>query len=306
MATLNESPHAGMSGCGIGCEAQSAAIPGGITRVCNPANGPNPECDSRAELVQRYLIPDWPAPPGVRAVFTTRGATPADDASRGPWAHFNLGAHVGDDARAVAANRAQLAAYMNARPVFLDQVHGAQVAVLDRGAPDGLRADAAVTDAAGIACTVLVADCLPVLLTNTAGRRVAAVHCGWRGLASGVLDNALAAFLHNEVMAWLGPCIGPQSFEVGTEVRAAFMARDADTAACFAPQPGGKWLADLPALARRRLAAAGVTRIFGNDGSARWCTVLNAALYFSYRRDQKPLGATGRMAACIWLSGCAA
>jgi YfiH family protein len=155
---------------------------------------------------------------------------------------------------------------------------------------------------AGIACTVLVADCLPVLLADAAGRRVAAVHCGWRGLAGGALDNALAALAdpHGEIMAWLGPCIGPQSFEVGPEVRAAFVTRDAGAAACFAPQPGGKWLAGLPALARRRLAAASVTRIFGNDGGARWCTARNAGRYFSYRRDQTTLGATGRMAACIW------
>jgi len=135
--------------------------------------------------------------------------------------------------------------------------------------------------------------------------RLAAVHCGWRGLAGGVLDNALAAFadLPGQVIAWLGPCIGPERFEVGPEVRAAFMTRDAGAAACFAPQGRDKFLADLPALARRRLAAADVTQIFGNDGGAAWCTVQNATRYFSYRRDQKPLGATGRMAACIWRTG---
>ncbi|MDR2991366.1 MAG: peptidoglycan editing factor PgeF [Burkholderiaceae bacterium] len=249
-----------------------------------------------------WLISDWPAPPGVQAVFTARGTAPDDGASRGPWAHFNLGAHVGDDALAVTRNRVQLAAQISARAVFLDQVHGIDVARLDAGTRDGLRADAAATDAAGIACTVLVADCLPVLLADAAGRRVAAVHCGWRGLAGGVLNNALAAFadLRGETFAWLGPCIGPDCFEVGPEVRAAFIAHDAGAMACFAPQPNGKFLADLPALARRRLAMAGVTRVFGNDSGARWCTVQNAARYFSYRRDQKPLGATGRMAACIW------
>jgi YfiH family protein len=235
-------------------------------------------------------------------VFTARGALPGDGASRGPWAHFNLGARVGDDAHAVARNRAQLDAQIGARAVFLDQVHGTDVARFDADTCDGLRADAAVTDAAGIACTVLVADCLPVLLADAAGRRVAAVHCGWRSLAGGVLGNALAAFadLRGETLAWLGPCIGPDHFEVGPEVRAAFIAHDAGAAACFAPQPDGKFLADLPALARRRLAATGVTRVFGNHGGARWCTVQNAVRYFSYRRDHKPLGATGRMAACIW------
>jgi YfiH family protein len=249
-----------------------------------------------------WIIPDWPAPPGVQAVFTVRGVGPDDGASRGPWAWFNLGAQVGDQARAVALNRARLAERIGARPVFLNQVHGVDVAVLGRDTPDDLRADAAVTDAVGVACAVRVADCLPVLLADAAGRRVAAAHCGWRGLAGGVLDNALAAFagLGGELLAWLGPCIGPERFEVGPEVRAAFMARDADAADCFAPQPGGKFLADLPALARRRLAAAGVTRVFGNDGGARWCTVQNPERYFSYRRDQKTLGANGHMAACIW------
>jgi len=241
-------------------------------------------------------------PFGVRAVFTLRGAGPDSGASRGPWAYFNLGAHVGDEARAVALNRARLAAQIGARPVFLDQVHGADVVSLDRDTPDGLRADAAMTDVAGIACTVLMADCLPVLLTDAVGHRVAAVHCGWRGLAGGVLDKALALFadLRNPVIAWLGPCIGPERFEVGLEVRTAFMTHDAGAAACFVPQSNGKWLADLPALARRRLAAAGVTHVLGNDGSAPWCTVQNAARYFSYRRDQQSFGATGRMAACIW------
>lgn len=241
-------------------------------------------------------------PLGVQAMCTVRGAAPRDGASRGPWAYFNLGAQNGDDAQAVALNRARLTAHIGARPVFLDQVHGANVVALDGNARDGLRADAAVTDAAGIACTVLMADCLPVLLADTAGRRVAAVHCGWRGLAGGVLDNALAAFadLRGEVIAWLGPCIGPERFEVGPEVRAAFMACDPGAALCFAPQSGDRLLADLPALARRRLTAAGVTRIFGNDGGAHWCTVQNAARYFSYRRDQTSIGATGRMAACIW------
>lgn len=253
-----------------------------------------------------WIVPDWPAPPGVRAVFTGRGAAPNGGASRGPWAYLNLGAQVGDDAYAVAFNRIWLTSHIDARPLFLDQVHGADVAVLDRDTPSGLQADAAVTDETGIACTVRVADCLPVLLADAAGRRVAAAHCGWRGLAGGVLDNTLAAFagLDGEILAWLGPCIGPQRFEVGSEVRAAFiahMAGDEQGAdACFAPLPGGKFLADLPALARRQLAAAGVTRVFGNDGSAAWCTVQNESRYFSYRRDHKRLGATGHMAACIW------
>lgn len=264
-----------------------------------------------------WLRPDWPAPPGVRALFTSRGAGPGDGASAPPFDYLNLGDHVGDDPAAVAANRARLAAALGARPVFLQQVHGHAVLPLVPGVADGVRADAAVTAARGLACTVLVADCLPVLLADPAGRAVAAAHAGWRGLAGGVLECTLEAFrarssaepartaIENEAsdcLAWLGPCIGPQAFEVGAEVRAAFVGGDAGAAACFAAQPGGKYLADLPALARRRLAAAGVTRVYGNDGSADWCTVQQAARYHSYRRDQQRRGGSGRMAACIWLA----
>ncbi len=264
-----------------------------------------------------WLRPDWPAPPHVRALFTTRGESAAHGASAAPFDFFNLGDHVGDDVAAVAANRARLSAALGARPVFMNQVHGHDVRLLSPGMPDGATADAAVSTVPGLACTVMVADCLPVLITDTAGRAVAAAHAGWRGLAGGVLERALESFracalaasaseaIKNEaidLMAWLGPCIGPRSFEVGPDVRAAFVDADAGAAACFAPQPGGKYLADLPALARRRLAAAGVVRVFGNDGGDDWCTVRQPARYYSYRRDQAPRGGTGRMAACIWLA----
>lgn len=264
-----------------------------------------------------WLLPDWPAPPGVRALFTTRGDGPDDGASAPPFEHFNLGEHVGDAPAAVAANRARLATVLGARPVFLQQVHGCEVLPLRHGVPDGHQADAAVTGARGLACTVMVADCLPVLITDTEGRAVAAAHAGWRGLAAGVLDRTLQFFraeagvgfdssaIKNEAiecLAWLGPCIGPQVFEVGPEVRAAFVEADAGAADCFVGQPSGKYLADLPALARRRLAAAGVTRVYGNDGSAAWCTVQQPGRYYSYRRDQLRRGASGRMAACVWLS----
>lgn len=264
-----------------------------------------------------WLQPDWPAPPRVRALFTTRGASADDGASAPPRDWFNLGDHVGDAPAAVAANRARLAAALGARPVFMNQVHGHDVLVLALGVLDGATADAAVSTAPGLACTVMVADCLPVLITDTAGRAVAAAHAGWRGLAGGVLEQALASFAvcaqagraqpaikteASELIAWLGPCIGPRAFEVGPEVRAAFVDADGGAAGCFAPQPGGKYLADLPALARRRLTAAGVARVFGNDGSDDWCTVRQPARYFSYRRDQAARGGTGRMAACIWLA----
>jgi len=267
-----------------------------------------------------WLRPDWSAPPHVRALFTTRGESAADGASAPPCDFFNLGDHVGDDVAAVAANRARLGAALGARPVFMNQVHGHDVLALAPEVPevpDGATADAAVSTVPGLACTVMVADCLPVLITDTEGRAVAAAHAGWRGLAGGVLERTLERFralalsghaqpaIKNEAMeliAWLGPCIGPQVFEVGPEVRAAFVDADDGAAACFVPQAGGKYLADLPALARRRLSASGVARLFGNDGSAAWCTVQQPARYFSYRRDQARLGGTGRMAACIWLA----
>ena len=259
--------------------------------------------------------PDWPAPPGVRAVFTHRASAQWAGASTGPFGAFNLGDHVGDAPQAVAANRAQLQQALQARPVYLRQVHGADIAPLALDTPDGATADGAWTDQRGLACTVLVADCLPILLTDTAGRRVAALHAGWRGLAGGVLERGLEQFMApaptdqaqyamkiavNQVLAWLGPCIGPRAFEVGAEVRQAFMASDAHAADCFAPLDGGKYLADLPALARRRLARLGVSRVHGNDSSVPWCTVGNEAQFFSYRRDQQRLGGSGRMAACIW------
>ena len=264
------------------------------------------------------LRPDWPAPPGVQALFTLRGSSAADGHSAPPRDFFNLGDHVGDAPDAVARNRARLGqALGGARPVFMDQVHGVGVLRLQHDTADGRRADAAVTTQPGLACTVMVADCLPVLVTDTAGRAVAAAHAGWRGLAGGVLARTLESFqalapanrargaINNEViepMAWLGPCIGPRAFEVGPEVRQAFIDTDPGAAACFAAQPGGKYLADLPALARRRLAALGVRRVYGNDGSDGWCTVRQAGRYFSYRRDQAALGGSGRMAACIWLA----
>lgn len=245
-----------------------------------------------------WIVPDWPAPPGIRAVCTTR----AGGVSTGPYASLNLGEHVGDVPASVAANRERLGQAIGARPVFLRQVHGTDVAVLDAAIADDTEADAACTAHAGLACTVMVADCLPVLLTDVQGRRVAAAHAGWRGLATGVLARAVQSFddnqgRHDELMAWLGPCIGPQAFEVGDEVKAQFEAADGDAAQCFKPAGApGKWLADLPALARRRLQALGVRQIHGNDGSASWCTVSNPSRFFSYRRER----VSGRLAALVW------
>lgn len=253
------------------------------------------------------FAPDWPAPARVRAWFTTRGDGAADGASGAPWQFFNLGDHVGDVAAAVAANRARLTQALGARPVFMNQVHGVHVARLEGISADGLTADAAISTQPGLACTLMVADCLPVLITDTAGSAVAASHAGWRGLAGGVLEQtvtrfrSLSAETAGELLAWLGPCIGPRAFEVGVDVRDAFVAQDGAAAAHFQPLGAGKYLADLPALARRRLAALGVTRVHGNDGGQAWCTVAQERRFHSHRRDQRALGGSGRMAASVWL-----
>lgn len=262
-----------------------------------------------------WFTPDWPAPAGVHAVCTTRGESSEDGASRGSYGFFNLGGHVGDDPAAVAANRARLERAIGAQPVFLQQVHATDVLALDQATPDAAIADAAVTTATGLACTIMVADCLPILLTDERGGRVAALHAGWRGLAAGVIEATLAhlAVLSappdgsaqatgstGAILAWLGPCIGPTAFEVGTDVYDAFVGADPESAACFAPEIPGKHLADLASLARLRLRRAGVTRIYGNDSTPDWCTVTNGTRFFSYRGAHRHGEKAGRFAACIW------
>jgi YfiH family protein len=250
------------------------------------------------------LVPDWPAPPQVRALCSTR----AGGLSSGRYASLNLGTHVGDAPQAVDANRKRLKATLGAHAVFLEQVHGTAVLELDATTTDGMQADAATTTLLGLACTVMVADCLPVLFCDANGSRVAAAHAGWRGLLGvhrrGILETTVESFGAlgagaGELMVWLGPCIGPDAFEVGDEVRSAFVAASPLAAQCFRPTAPGKWLADLPGLARQRLQALGIARTFGNDGSAAWCTVTQASRFFSHRRD----AVSGRMAACIWRVG---
>lgn len=248
------------------------------------------------------LVPEWPAPARVRACMSLRSG----GVSAAPYDSLNLGDHVGDDPVAVQHNRAVLAAQLGATPVFMQQVHGTAVEVLPspHAAPGSVPvADACMSLQPGLACTIMVADCLPVLFCDTAGRAVAAAHAGWRGLAAGVLERTLdrlrRAVPQAQWLAWLGPCIGPAAFEVGDEVRAAFMAQSAAAADCFRVHTPGKWLADLPALARLRLAALDLQGIHGNDGSAPWCTVSDPSRFFSHRRDR----VSGRMAACIWLAG---
>jgi len=245
----------------------------------------------------------WELPAGVHALCSTR----VGGVSLPPFDSWNLGDHVGDHPKAVASNRQSLQAHLGkARAVFLKQVHGVEVAQLTPESLDGLAADACVTAYNHVVCTIMVADCLPVLLTDHQGRAVAAAHAGWRGLAAGVIEKTVHALcLKAQVDApslrvWLGPCIGPTVFEVGAEVREAFIQQDAQADLYFVahPQHPNKWLANLSGLARQRLQALGVAFVAGNDGSLPWCTVAQSSRLFSYRRD----GMTGRFAACIWRS----
>jgi len=245
------------------------------------------------------LRPDWPAPAHVHALCTTRDG----GVSAAPYDSLNLGLHVQDEVQAVMHNRTLLQQACGVRPVFLSQVHGVDVLRVDAQTPDGSTADACWTDGPDAACTIMVADCLPVLLTDQQGRSVAAAHAGWRGLAAGVLEATLGQVCRashcdpSEVVAWLGPCIGPNAFEVGDDVRLA-MHEAVDSSECFVPTgQAGKWWADLSGLARRRLRRAGVSALYGNDSTPPWCTVTDASRFFSYRRD----GRSGRFAACIWL-----
>jgi YfiH family protein len=241
------------------------------------------------------LTPEWSAPANVGAAFTLR----AGGVSAAPFDTLNLGAHVGDAAAAVAENRWRVRAALALphEPAWLEQVHGTGVLDLDApiGAGASSTADAIFTRRTGKVCVVQVADCLPVLFAATDGSAVAAAHAGWRGLAAGVLEATVArlAIEPRRLIAWLGPAIGAQHFEVGPEVRAAFTATDAGAAAAFTANPRGRWLCDLAALARRRLAALGVSNVSGGS----WCTYAEARRFFSYRRD----GRCGRMAALIWL-----
>lgn len=285
-------------------------------------------------LPTTWLIPQWPHISGVHTVFSSRDG----GHSQLPWNSLNLGSHVGDNCQDVTANRAVFAAYLRqlsdsnvlpVHPIFLDQVHGCDVVHL-RTADDGhgQSFDACVTSARGLACTMMVADCLPVLWAHRKGWAVAAAHAGWRGLAGqhgrGILECVWDAYCaevrqqaHNtwlsteaiaaETQVWLGPCIGPRYFEVGSEVHAAFTVSDTQASVHFQPlaQHQGstteKWLANLSGLARQRLQALGLHAIYGNDGSVSWCTYDNPSVFFSHRRDATVLGSTGRMAAAIWL-----
>jgi YfiH family protein len=237
-----------------------------------------------------FILPDWPVPGSVRAAVSLRSG----GASGGPFASLNLGGHVGDDPVAVAENRARLTVALGlpAEPLWLEQVHGSDVASF--GGRQAPRADASVALESGQVCAVLVADCLPVLLADREGTCVAAAHAGWRGLAAGVIETTVASLpvAPDRLVAWLGPAIGPEAFEVGGEVRERFVAADEAAGELFRPSSAGRWMADIFGLARRRLAAAGVRSVHGGG----LCTVSDPGRFFSYRRD----GMTGRLAALVW------
>lgn len=242
-----------------------------------------------------FLIPEWDAPRRVEAWFTTR----AGGVSEGPYASMNLGRHVGDEPERVAENRRLALLAVDAAPVWLNQVHGTAVVELAAASisEQPPMADAAVTSSAEVVCNVLVADCLPVFFCDRDGRRVGVAHAGWRGLAAGVLEQTVAvmAVPPHQLLAYLGPAIGPTAFEVGEDVRAAFVERDAASATAFTPKPStpGKYLASLYELARQRLRGVGLHDISGGT----YCTFTMAERFFSYRREKK----SGRMGAFIRL-----
>lgn len=237
-----------------------------------------------------FITPDWPAPANVKALQTTRNG----GVSMGVYASLNLGDHVKDQPQHVAANRQLLSTYLPSEPVWLNQVHG--VRVIDAALSSCLEnADASFTARKQVVCVTMTADCLPVLLCDQNGTVVAAIHAGWRSLCDGVIEATIAAMPvpANQLMAWLGPAIGPEAFEVGSEVRAQFMAQDAQAESAFAAK-GDKWLGDLYTIARQRLQTLGVTQIYGGGR----CTFSEPENFFSFRRD----GDTGRMGCFIWLA----
>lgn len=243
-------------------------------------------------LHRDWLVPDWDVAPRVRAFVTTR----AGGASAGEYGSMNLGSSSGDDPGNVARNRLIVREHLPSMPRWMKQVHGTAVADLDRmGDSDVATADAAVASTPGRVGVVLTADCMPLFLADETGTRVAVAHAGWRGMAAGVIESTVRAMdvAPRKLRAWMGPAIGPQAFEVGPEVREAFLKADPSADEAFRAHKPGKYLADLYALARRRLADAGVERVHGGG----FCTYTDAARFFSYRRVQ----ASGRMGAFIWI-----
>jgi len=253
-------------------------------------------------MTPSFIAPNWPAPANVKALQTTR----AGGYSQAPYASLNLGAHVNDNPITVAQNRQLLNPYLPSEPVWVNQVHG--VDVIDAATSSCLQnADASFATRQNVVCVTMTADCLPVLLCDKKGTVVAAVHAGWRGLCDGVIEAAVnkMAVDKGEILAWLGPAIGPTAFEVGSEVREQFIQIDAQAALAFKPvvnplepQLNDKWLCDMYLIAKQRLNRAGVTHIYGGGVNEDFCTYTDAARFFSFRRDN----VTGRMASLIWLA----
>lgn len=246
-----------------------------------------------------FIVPNWPAPANVKALQTTR----LGGASISPYASLNLGTHVGDDAIAVSKNRQLLSQYLPSEPVWVNQVHG--VKVIDAAQSTCMQnADAAFTTQAKVVCVTITADCLPVLLCDRAGTVVAAVHAGWRGLCDGAIEAAVSKLPveKSEILAWLGPAIGPDAFEVGAEVRQQFMQHDSHAEQAFKPHSdhieNQKWLCNMYIIARQRLKNMGVTHIYGGSINEDFCTYTDETRFFSFRRDNL----TGRMASLIWLA----
>lgn len=237
------------------------------------------------------IVPNWPAAKQIKAFASTRG----DGFSTGVYQGLNLGTHVGDELTKVEQNRQWLTeqANMPSAPIWLNQTHSTLVEEVNSPTNQVLNADGVFTSSQNVVCSAMTADCLPVLLTNVQGTQVAAVHAGWRGLANGIVENAVAKF-DGEVMAWIGPAIGAQVFEVGKDVVDAFVSIEAKAMAAFTPRKQeGKWLADMNQLVTQRLQRAGVNQVFYSE----LCTFENAERFYSYRRD----GVTGRQATFIWI-----
>ncbi len=235
------------------------------------------------------IFPDWPAPANIIGATTLR----TGGVSLGPYASLNIAMHVGDDLDRVKQNRQIIKSSLDlpAEPVWLEQIHSDRVIKAVPNMP-AHQADASYTDQSGVVCAVMTADCLPLLICAVDGSQVAAIHAGWRGLLAGVIGNTASVFGQRDLMVWLGPAIGPDCFEIGSEVRDAFMKKSAESANAFKPGKSGKWLADIYQLARNELSHLGITRIYGGS----LCTVTDPDRFFSYRRETT----TGRMATLIW------
>ncbi|MEQ1528446.1 MAG: peptidoglycan editing factor PgeF [Methylococcaceae bacterium] len=240
--------------------------------------------------IKHWLTPDWPAPSDIYAATTLR----TGGVSLPPYQSLNPAAHVGDNIDSVISNRQRISDMLNlpTDPFWLEQIHSNQVIEVNANSMRGQIADAAYTKDSGVVCAVMTADCLPLLVCSPDAKAIAAIHAGWRGLLSGIISNTLSAMHCDNYLVWLGPAIGPNCFEVGPEVRDAFVQKSTDFSYAFRSQQNGKWLADIYQLAKIELTGLGVTAIYGGN----FCTVTDSQCFYSYRRDQQ----TGRMATLIW------